>query len=33
MSLWAGQGAPLATDLPAAELFQRLVTETEALLD
>jgi nitronate monooxygenase len=33
MSLWAGQGAGLATtDLPAAELFQRLVTETDALL-
>jgi nitronate monooxygenase len=32
MSLWAGQGARLATDLPAAEVFRRLVRETDALL-
>ena len=30
LSLWAGQGVPLATARPAAELFRALVRETEA---
>jgi nitronate monooxygenase len=29
LSLWAGQGAPLARRLPAAELVRQLVAETE----
>jgi nitronate monooxygenase len=32
MSLWAGQGSRLATDLPAAEVFRRIVAETNHLL-
>jgi nitronate monooxygenase len=32
MSLWAGQGTRLATDLPAAEVFRRLARETGELL-
>jgi nitronate monooxygenase len=33
MSLFAGQGARLATDLPAAEVFRRIVRETVDLFD
>jgi nitronate monooxygenase len=32
LSLWAGQGVPLAADLPAADLFHRLVAETAEVL-
>ncbi len=32
LSLWAGQGVPLARALPAAELFRALVRETEAAI-
>lgn len=31
ISLWAGQAAPMAREMPAAELVRRLVTETEAI--
>jgi nitronate monooxygenase len=30
LSLWAGQGAPLARRLPAGELVRRLAAETDA---
>jgi len=33
LSLWAGQGAPLARALPAAELLSKLVDETSRRLD
>lgn len=33
MSLWAGQGRPLATSRPAAALVRDLVAETRAALD
>jgi nitronate monooxygenase len=33
MSLWAGQAARMATDLPAAQVFRRIVRETVDLLD
>jgi nitronate monooxygenase len=32
LSLWAGQASPLALDLPAAELFQRIAREAEEVL-
>jgi hypothetical protein len=30
--LWAGQAAPLAREMPAAELVGQLLRETEAML-
>jgi nitronate monooxygenase len=33
LSLWAGQGAPLARQLPAAELLRTLIDETSKRLD
>lgn len=33
MSLWAGQGTRMATDLPAAQVFRRIVRETVDLLE
>jgi len=32
MSLWAGQSAPLSRNLPAEELLEELVKETEQTL-
>ncbi|MBT5298990.1 MAG: nitronate monooxygenase [Rhodospirillaceae bacterium] len=32
MSLWAGQGVTMTRDLPAAELLEKLVAETDAVL-
>jgi nitronate monooxygenase len=32
LSLWAGQGAPMGRELPAAELVRRLAAETDAAL-
>ena len=33
MSLWSGQSAVMSRNLPASELIQRLVTETESVLE
>jgi len=32
LSLWAGQAAPLAREMPAAELVAQLLSETAAIL-
>lgn len=33
LSLWAGQGAPLLRELPAAELLQTLIDRAQAAID